>query len=142
MGQGTGDACNCWVIGSDNMTAAYQDKAHRWKIPSPVPNESITLTLKAFIDNINLFISQTPEVSKTEFHTRAQQDIIRWHIILKAMGGKLNTKKCFWLDFHLQYDTKGNLAIRPKTPNDPKLVLTNPDSTHEILCSTQSNEGI
>jgi len=133
MGQGTGDASNQWVIGSDSMIDAYQTKAHGWQIPSPVPQESITLTLKSFIDDINLFIGQTPNISETEFHTRVQQDINRWHGILKATGGELNTKKCFWSDFHLQYDTKGNPTIRPKTPNDPQLVLTNPDGTQEIL---------
>jgi len=142
MGQGAGDASNRWVIGSDSMIDAYQTKAHGWQIPSPVPQESITLTLKSFIDDINLFIGQTPNISETEFHTRVQQDINRWHGILKATGGELNTKKCFWSDFHLQYDTKGNPTIRPKTPNDPQLVLTNPDGTQEILRSTQSNEGI
>jgi len=142
MGQGTGDTSNHLVIGSDSMTDTYQDKAHGWQIPSPVPNESITLTLKTFINDINLFISQTPNIFKTEFHTQAQQDINQWHRILKATGGELNTKKCFWSDFHLQYDTKGNPTIRPKTPNNPKLVLTNPDGTQEILHSTQSNEGI
>jgi len=75
MGQGAGDTCNCWVIGSDSMAAAYQDKAHRWKIPSPVPNESITLTLKAFLNDVNLFIGQNPNVSEADFHTLAQQDI-------------------------------------------------------------------
>ena len=142
MGQGTGNASNRWVIGSDSMTAAYQTKAHGWKIQSPVPEESVNLTLKAFIDDINLFISQNPEVSEEDFLNIAQQDINCWHGILKAMGGELNTKKCFVSDFNLQYDPKGNPTIRPKLSTNPQLVLTNPDGSYEPLKSTQGNEGI
>jgi len=111
MGQGAGDASNRWVIGSDSMADTYQATAHGWTIKSPVPTESVKFTLKAFIDDVNLFIGQDPNVTEAEFHQQAQQDINRWHRILKATGGKLNTKKCFWSDFQLQYDPKGHPSI-------------------------------
>jgi len=60
----------------------------------------------------------------------------------ESHGQQTQYKEMFLVSFHLQYDTKRNLTIRPKTPNDPKLVLTNPDGTNEIFHSTQSNEGI
>jgi len=142
MGQGAGDACNRWVIGSDSMANAYQEKAHGWTIKSPLPTESVKFTLKAFIDDVNLFIGQNPEVTDIDFLKNAQQDIDRWHGILKATGGELNTKKCFWSDYHLQYDPKGFPTIRPKQTTDTQLILTNPDGTNEILQSTKSNEGI
>jgi len=142
MGQGAGDASNRWVIGSDSMADAYQAKAHGWTIKSPVSTESVKFTLKAFIDDVNLFIGQDPNVTDADFHEQAQQDINRWHGILKATGGELNTKKCFWSDFQLQYDPKGHPSIRPKQPDDPKLVLTTSDGTQETLKNTLSNEGI
>jgi len=77
MGQGAGNACNRWVIRSNSMANVYQEKAHGWTIKSPIPTESVKLTLKAFIDDVNLFIGQNPEVSDTEFLTNAQHDINR-----------------------------------------------------------------
>jgi len=142
MGQGAGDSCNRWVIGSDSMADAYQEQAQGWIIPSPTPNETVTLKLKAFIDDVNLFIGQNNGESENEFYETAQQDINRWHGILKATGGELNTKKWFWSEYHLQYDTKGFPTIRTKTPEDKKLMLNNSDGTTEILRSTQSTEGI
>jgi len=124
------------------MADAYQEKAHGWMIKSPIPTESVMLTLKAFIDDVNLFIGQNPEVSDTKFLTNAQHDINRWHGILKATRGEQNTKKCFWSDYHLQYDPKGFPTIWPKQTTNTQLLLTNPDGTHEILQSTKSNKGI
>jgi len=92
MGQGAGDTSNWWVIGSDSMADAYQANTNGWTIKSPVPTKSIKFTLKAFFDNVNLFIRQDPSITNAEFHKKAQQDIDRWHGILKATGGELNTK--------------------------------------------------
>jgi len=142
MGQGAGDACNRWVIGSDSMANAYTSEAHRWTIPSLIPNKNTKQDLKAFIDDINLFIGQLAHTTKDEFLDMAQTDINKWHRILHATGGKLNTKKCFWSDFNLQFDTKGNPSIRAKTPEDPQLHLTNTDGTVVTLKSTQPSERI
>jgi len=52
----------------------------------------------------------------------AQDDINCWHSILRATGSKLDTKKCFWSNFNLQYDSHGTLSIQAK-------LLKNPNST-------------
>jgi len=114
MGQGAGDACNQWVIGSDSMANAYQENAQGWIIPSPLPNETITLKLKAFVDDVNLFIGQKPGMTNDKFHATTQKEINSWHGILKPTGGELNTKKCFSSDYHLQYDPKEILRYVPK----------------------------
>jgi len=142
MGQGASDACNWWVISSDSMANAYTSEAHGWTIPSLIPNKNTKQYLKAFINNINLFIGQPDHKTKDEFLDMTQTDINRWHGILHATGGELNTKKCFWSDFNLQFDTKGNPSIRAKTPEDPQLHLTNTDSTIVTLKSTQPSNGI
>jgi len=67
MGQGAGDACNRWVIGSDSMANAYTSEAHGWTIPSPIPTENTNQDLKAFIDDVNLFIGQPDNKTKDEF---------------------------------------------------------------------------
>ncbi len=121
------------------MADAYQENTQGWIIPSPLPNETITLKLKAFINDVNLFIGQTPGMTNNKFYTNAQKDINSWHSILET-GGKLNTKKCFWSDYYLQYDPKGNPSTQ--MPRDRQFTLTNPDGTTKILKSTQSNEGI
>ena len=82
MGQGAGDACNQWVIGSDSMASAYTTRANGWKIPSPHPNEHIQQDIKAFIDDVNLFIGQPENTTENEFLAMAQADINWWHGIL------------------------------------------------------------
>jgi len=111
MGQGAGDACNWWVIGSDSMATAYTARANGWTIPSPHPNEHIKQDLKAFIDNVNLFIGKPENKMENEFLAMAQADINQWHGILRAMGGELNHKKCFWSNFQLQYDTHSTPSL-------------------------------
>ena len=93
-------------------------------------------------DDVNLFIGKPDQKTKDKFLEMAQADINRWHGILRATGGELNTKKCFWSDFNLQYDTKGNPSIRAKTPAGPQLYLTNLDGTSETLKSTLPSDSI
>jgi len=124
------------------MVNTYTSKANGWKILSPLQNESTTQHLKAFINDVNLFIGQAEHTTEEEFLTKAQSDINRWHGILRATGGKLNAKKCFWSDFHLQYNKNGTSSIRAKTDDDQKLYLNNLDGTQTILKATQPDEGI
>jgi len=142
MGQGTGNACNRWVIGSDSLADTYLQKANGWTIRSPFPNEQITQHWKAFIDDVNLFVGKPEDTTEEEFTQMAQTDINRWHGLLRTSGGELNTKKCFWSDFHLNYDKHGNPSLRTKTPQDPQLYLTNRDGTQEILKTTNPEDGI
>jgi len=124
------------------MADTYISKANGWMIPSPIPTEHTKQDLKAFIDSVNLFIGKPNQKTKDEFLEMTQADINRWHKILHATGGELNTKKCFWSDFNLQYDTKGNPSIQVKTPANPQLHLTNLDGTLETLKSTLPSNGI
>jgi len=142
MGQGAGDACNRWVIGSDSLANTYQEQAHGWTILSPTAPEQLTQSWKAFIDDVNLFIGKPNTVTEDEFLTMTQTGINQWHGLLRATGGELNTKKCFWSDFHLEFDQNGTPSIRTKTPDDPQIHLTNQDGTKEVLKTTKPNEGI
>jgi len=142
MGQGAGDACNQWVIGSNSLTDTYLQKANRWTIRSPFPNEQLTQHWKAFIDDVNLFVGKPKDTTKEEFIQMAQTDINFWYGLLWMLGGELNIKKCFWSDFHLQYDKHGNPILRTKTPQDPQLYLTNHDRTQETLKTTNPEDGI
>jgi len=103
MGQGASNACNRWVIGLDSMADAYSSKAHRWCIPTPTPHPQLKQTMKAFINDVNLFIGKPANVSDATFLQEAQEDINCWHVILHATGGELNTKKCFWSDVNHSY---------------------------------------
>jgi len=67
MGQGTGDACSRWVIGSDSMSDAYSAEANGWELPSPFPTTQQKQALKAFIDNVNLFAGQPPTLQRSLF---------------------------------------------------------------------------
>ncbi len=90
MGQGIGNACNQWVIRSDSMANAYSTKAHGWVLPSPTLHDNTKQTMKAFIDDVNLFTGQPHNMAETKFLQQAQADINQWHGILQATCGKLN----------------------------------------------------
>jgi len=55
------------------MTDTYQEQAQGWILPSPIPHKYITLKLKAFIDDVNLFIGKNPGISDKEFYATAQK---------------------------------------------------------------------
>jgi len=82
MGQGSGDGCNRWVIGTDSMADAYNEEAHKWKIESPDGTTPVTQSINAFVDDVNLFIGKKPDTTEELFLSQAQQDINRWHGIL------------------------------------------------------------
>jgi len=124
------------------MSEAYSQKANGWILHSQLKNPTQKQTLKAFINDINLFISQPQATSKQSFLSMAQADINQWHGILWATGGKLNAKKSFWSNVNFNYNKHGNPHIRQCEPTDPQLYLTNPDRTQAILCSTKPHKGI
>jgi len=95
MGQGAGDTCPRWVISTNSMANAYASKVQKWQIIPPNSNTPVTQTIKAFIDDTNLFIGQLPTQSDNKFQQAAQADTDRWHGLLRATGGKLNIEKCF-----------------------------------------------
>jgi len=79
MGQGAGDTSNHWVIRSDSMSDAYSHRAHGWIIPPLFQKPEFKQMLKAIIDDVNLFIGQTPHTDNSTFLSMAQDDINRWH---------------------------------------------------------------
>jgi len=139
MGQGASDACNQWVIGTDSMASAYMKKAHGWTIPTPNTQTPIRQDLQAFINDVNLFIGKPNNMTDEEFLEIVQSDINWWHGILCATRGELNTKKCYWTNFHLQFDAKGNPSLCNKLPQDTQLYLTN-DQYWQISRSPQAHQ--
>jgi len=111
IGQGASNMCNRWVIQLDSMADAYSFKAHRWQIPTPIPQHQLKQTMKAFINNVNLFIGKPLDASDNTFLKSVQEDINCWHRILCTTGGELNTKKCFWSDLNHCYDKQGTPHI-------------------------------
>jgi len=113
------------------------------KILPPNSNTPVTQTIKAFIDDTNLFISQLPNQSNSEFQHAAQMDTNQWHGLLQACtGSKLNIKKCFISEVKFEYNQSGNLTFRPHHQDDPAITLIHTNGTREPLKYTKSNEGI
>jgi len=142
MGQGTGNASNRWVIGTDSMANSYSKKAHGWNIPSPSAQHSVKQDLLAFIDDVNLFIGKPNNITEDKFIDIAQADINWWHGILRATRGELNTMKCYWSDFNLQFDTIGNPSLLEKLPQDTQLHLTNLDGSKAVLMPTKFSDSL
>jgi len=109
---------------------------------SPTPHPQLKQTMKAFIDDVNIFIGKPANVSDATFLQEAQEDINCWHVILHATGGELNTKKCFWSDVNHSYNKQGTPHICQPMITNPQLLLTNQDGTSKILHSTKPHEGL
>jgi len=109
----------------DSMADTYNKETHQWTIEPPDSTSPVTQSINTFVDDVNLFIRKQPDTTEEQFLYQAQQDIHRWHGILRTTGGKLNTKKCFWSDFHLEYDKKGNPTIHQQTTDNCQLHLLN-----------------
>jgi len=124
------------------MADNYSEAASRWTIHTPSNTGNLIQSLTAFINDVNLFVSQNSNISDHKFLTLAQQDIHRWQGILQSTGRELNTKKCFWSDFNPQFDQNGTPSISGPNLNQTPLYLTNPDDTPDIMCNTTSNEAI
>jgi len=98
--------------------------------------------LLAFIDNVNLFIGKPNNATEEEFLAIVQANINHWHGILCTIGGELNTKKCYWFDFHLQFDNKGNSSLCKRLPQDTQLYLTNFDGSQAVLTSRKFSHSL
>jgi len=124
------------------MADAYSAKANGWDLPSPFPTTHQKQTLKAFIDNVNLFVGQPPGTTEESFYALAQANINHWHGILQVTGGDLNTKKCFWSDFNLTYNKNGSPYVCQQLPTDLQLTISTSDGRQESLKSIKPHEGI
>jgi len=120
MGQVAGDACN---LGSDSMANAYSSGVHGWSIPSPTQTPSLWQDLKAFIDDVNLFIGQPDNKTEKEFLDMVQQDINQWHCILQATRGELNNKNASGQISNFNMMPMAPLAFVQKSPPIPNFTL-------------------
>jgi len=55
----------------------------------------ITLTLRVFINDVNLLIGQHPGMTNDKFYTSAQKDINSWHGILKVTQRQTEQRNVF-----------------------------------------------
>jgi len=55
------------------MSDTYSEKAHGWILPSPTPHNLPKQTLKAFIDDVNLFIGKNPTPLNQNFSPKPKK---------------------------------------------------------------------
>ena len=60
----------------------------------------------------------------------AQENLLHWHHLLRASGGRLNPQKCSMSTFHWNYDDEGIATITPPQP-EPTQILVIPDKNNE-----------
>jgi len=142
-GQGTGDACPQWIIQSDNLIRAYKTQVKPWVMIHPNGLPAIEQAIDAFIDDTTLITGGRSTSVKMTITQMAQENLLHWHHLLRASGGRLNPQKCSTLMFHWTYNEEGTATITPpqNTPTQ-QLVIPDKNNTPHVLNQNNPSEAV
>ncbi len=136
-GQGTGDACPRWIVQSDNLIGAYKTQVKPWIMNHPTGLPALEQAIDAFIDDTTLIIGGRPPSIRMTLTQTAQENLLHWHHLLRASGGRLNPQKCSMSSFQWNYDEDGTATIQPPQQK-PTQQLTIPDKNDKTYTLTQN----
>jgi len=95
-GQGNTGAAPYWTCVSTSMIELMKEKGFRAKLISPITKRNILLTLIAFVDDTELFLTVDSQDIQELIQT-AQRALETWKQVLLAIGGAMRSKKCAWM---------------------------------------------
>jgi len=121
-GQGNTGAAPYWTCVSTSMIELMKEKGFRAKLISPITKRNILLTLIAFVDDTELFLTVDSQNIQELIRT-AQQALETWKQVLLATGGAMRSKKCAWMImayilknkekiFATERETQGDISIK------------------------------
>jgi len=113
MDQGARDTCNHWVIRSDSMIEVYQEKSHGWSIPTPIPDQSAKLDLKAFINDMNILLANPQDWVELNF-VRGFNMTSTDGIDSSVHRRRIQHKKLLLVRFSTAIQDKRNPSLQPK----------------------------
>ncbi len=113
-GQGAADSMPRWGILSDKAIKAYNKHATSEPINSPFHTASISLKIRAFVDDTNC---PTVLHSRDLAHLKqtVQNNTKLWESLLHTIGGKLELTKCKFSVFNWQTNSLGTTTLQTDT---------------------------
>jgi len=142
-GQGAADAALRYIVLSDSLIDAYNEKVQPWTILDPTLTLPLLKNLKAFIDDVVMSAGGTHNNLQELVHA-TQSQVQWWNELIQASGGALNPTKCCCMVHTWMPDKFGILRPAPlptdsihiaitMDPNSPRLpVLLPHEGTHYL----------
>jgi len=131
-GQGAADAALWYIVLSDTMIDAYHTKIAPSMMQDPTTTIEIIRSLKAFIDDVVLHVSNPTEGTIEELTNIAQNQLRWWDQLVQVPGGMLNPKKCCRMLYNWTPDKRGILKLnKPEAPLPP-ITLPHDNSQQEV----------
>jgi len=114
-GQGNTGAAPYWTCVSTHMIQLLKKELLHATYISPITKQKIILSLIAFVDDTELFIS-VPDDSIDTLVQKAERAINVWREVLQVTGGAMRPTKCAWTI--MAYDDKARLLPIHKLAGD------------------------
>ncbi len=92
----------------------------------------IIRSLKAFIDDVVLHVSNPTEDTLEELTNTAQNQLCWWDQLIQVTGGALNPKKCCRMLYHWTPDKRGILKLNKLEAPLPPITLPHVNSQQEV----------
>jgi len=115
-GQGNGAAPPTWQQIGTTMIRAQHKAGHGVFVESPISKKSCSKAGILYVDDTNLWAGLTRDDDLLQTAAKAQDSINSWGELLKATGGSLNPKKCFWTIHDMAPRSDGTWEYRQCTP--------------------------
>ena len=144
--QGNGAAPADWISLSTLTTNRQQRKGHVIQIKTPISGESLEYCAVLFVDDTDIpQIGIYPGDTKLDLEKRLQEAVTCWSDGLRATGGSLKHKKCYYYSIGYLWKN-GDWSYDEPSPDSQGIVLPNeneisPDHTTWPKRSSQ-NTGI
>jgi len=139
-GQGAADAALRYIVLSDTLIDAYHTKVAPQTINDPTSTIQVIRSLKAFIDDVVLHATSTPETPFEVLQTNAQTQLQWWAQLVQVTGGALNPRKCCGPVYTWNPDKHGILRIaQPQLPET--FIKLDLNQTHQSIPLPRINEG-
>jgi len=114
------------------MIDAYHTKIAPTMMHDPTTMIEIIRSLKAFIDNVIMNMSNQDEGMLQELAHTTQTQLRWWDQLVKVTGGALNPKKCCGMLYNRIPDQRGILKLSAPEVPLPPITLPNDDSLQEV----------
>ena len=110
-GQGNTGAAPFWTCVSTSMIEVMKEAGFTSNLTTPMTGKAILLSLIAFVDDAELFLSAKDGNIKNLI-SKAQKALETWKHVLLATGGAMRSKKCAWILLdHLVNNSNPNATL-------------------------------
>ena len=131
-GQGNTGAAPFWTAVSTPLIETMQEYSMQAEFKSPLTGIVVILTLLAFVDDTELFLTAQMNETPEQLMVRAEMAINLWRECLYVTGGIMRSSKCAWtlLDYE---GTLQNSIMLPQRSNPGSIKMPEENGTIRIV---------